>query len=336
MNPNFINSIPLALFVLVAKLSGQESPPAPAESPVKESPATELPKSHSAQEMVFLVKTNLGAGTAFFARMNGKIYLVTNYHVLKGSSRVEFSNLNTKFEIPVTNDIEVADELDLVRIPMKGDVGLDLNVTPNLNASIAAYGNSGGMNVVTMTTGKILGVGPTEIEVSSGFISGNSGGPIIDEGEKVVAVATYAAKDKGVKDWVIRGTRFGETRRFGVRLLNNIKWTSTTLASFQAQTQAIEDAELMRAEYIRFCTQFLKSPFKHHLKPKVNNLELTNLSNIYNIQCKDYETTLSKSVANAAEVDTINKQYHGRLCMLVETLARGISSYAEKVFILNP
>lgn len=272
----------------------------------------------------YLVTTDLGQGSAFLVALHGQVYLVTNYHVLKGASTIECANQFDSFKI-TDGPIEVADDRDLVRIPMDKKDALEINPNVTTDDGVAAFGNSGGKDVVTKLDGKVLGVGPQELEVSCEFIPGNSGGPIADSQGKVAGIATYVARAGGIPDWVKQGTRFEATRRFGVRLTDDILWSKTTLAQFQVETKTLATMDGMFDDFLNIARNIAVEPFEKRLSVKdATDDAVMNLVNSYNI---DVQAVSAKSGHSATEVelDTLNREYHGRVRTYLANLVRAIN-----------
>lgn len=191
-----------------------------------------------------IVKTPGGSGSGFVVQFGGKDskkYLVTNEHVSRGGAPIELISIQgAKIEVV---SIEPANVGDLVRMELKdqsfqGALKIGLN-QQSIGADVCIYGNSDGAGVATEISGKILGVGPDRIEVSADFVRGNSGSPIVFTDGLVAGVATYVMKTPGI-DWVKEGTRFQETRRFGMRL-DVVKWVPVSSNEYYAQVNALAD-----------------------------------------------------------------------------------------------
>ena len=193
------------------------------------------------QSSLVIVTTPNGVGSGFIARMDGRRYLVTNEHVVRGG-KPSFRLLSGR-DLSC-GDMEISDSRDLVRYELfsaipalpvsKGEVAM--------GAPISVFGNSDGAGVATSINGSVLGVGPEAIEVNAPFVQGNSGSPIINERGEVIGVATYALRISTPGDWLREGTRFNNVRRFGVRI-NSSTWKAITEAQYRNRADALNDLE---------------------------------------------------------------------------------------------
>ena len=196
---------------------------------------------NAAASSIAIIKTLRVSGTGFLYQDRGDIYLVTNEHITRGGIPITAQMLNG--EKIVLKSLEIADNLDLVRFKI-GNTNL-----PALKAAMTGYsiddevhviGDSGGQGVATLLRGKILGVGPDRVEVSAEFIHGNSGSPVVLSNGRALAVATYVVLPDDPQDWVKRGTRFNQARRFGLRL-DAAKWIAIKDIDYIALSDAMED-----------------------------------------------------------------------------------------------
>jgi len=274
---------------------------------------------------VYLVDTEDGKGSGFLVRMAGGTYFVTNFHVLEAATKIECSNPSDDFTL-TAGQIQVAADRDLVRIPMNKPTGLTVEDAPRIGAAAAAYGDSGGKDVVTKLDGRILGVGPTELEVSAQFIPGNSGGPIITGSGGVVAVATYVARESGIPDWIKSGTRFKGTRRFGVRVSDNIQWTPMPLTLFETQSAKISQTDDLIDELIAISRELIYSPFRQPLETKFGDIqELANYISSYNNTCREFDQMSGRRVTKD-ELEQANGKFRGRIQQSAADLSRAIDS----------
>ncbi|QBG46322.1 serine protease [Verrucomicrobia bacterium S94] len=195
------------------------------------------------------VETGSARGSAFIAEQDGKTYLFSNQHNFTGATQLELISMHQgriRF-----GSFEFSRSRDLVRFELSRETVEGLGVlklsekNPYIGQKIVVYGNSAGGNVATELRGKVLGVGPRDIEVDAEIVSGNSGSPIIDEQGSVVGVATYVAfqlksDGKDLHNEIFRGTRFRKARRYGVRIPSD-GWVKVDIRQFLNQTYVQED-----------------------------------------------------------------------------------------------
>jgi S1-C subfamily serine protease len=198
---------------------------------------------------LIFVETGVGRGSAFIAEQDGKPYLFSNQHNFMGATQLEFRSMHAG--LVDFGTFEFSRSRDLVRFALDPEKIKELGVlqlsesTPYIDQPIVVYGNSAGGNVATELRGKILGVGPRDIEVDADIVSGNSGSPILDSEGKVLGVATYIAFElefdkKDQRSQIFKGTRFGKTRRYGVRIPDD-GWVQVDLRQFLQQSYVIAD-----------------------------------------------------------------------------------------------
>ena len=197
---------------------------------------------------VAIVEGKQGVGTGFLCEMDGKKYFVTNKHVAnqRGKIKAYFSDGKT-IEFSPKSIIDVATNRDLVRFEVS-DSHPPLKLateSPEIGDKIEFYGNAVGGKVVTVTTGKILAVGPDMIEIDSQIQGGNSGSPLVrtTDGE-VIGVTTMSRFNKIDHDASKVGTRYDPnvklTREFAVRF-TEVKWMSKSYAEFLKGVNTYED-----------------------------------------------------------------------------------------------
>lgn len=176
-----------------------------------------------------IIQSDTGAGSGFFCRINGKTYLISNQHVWLGNVVQKIKDMKNR-DLHVKT-MEFHKELDLVKISVEESdiVGLSpATEQPRIGQNVYVFGNSQGAGVVTRLTGAILGVGPEKLETDAQFVPGNSGSPILSGAGTVLGVATYMSLLAHPEDWTVKGTRFTEPRRFGLRLTDNAVWVSVS------------------------------------------------------------------------------------------------------------
>ncbi|MEZ5325563.1 MAG: serine protease [Verrucomicrobiales bacterium] len=196
----------------------------------------------SERESIILIEGEEGRGSGFVVDLDGTQYVYTNAHVLGVAGKLVFETMSGTEVVPVKL-VEVAEDRDLARIALSQPISKypfrlvpDDTKTP-IGTTVVAYGDSGGQGIITELEGKVLGVGPTEIEVTAEIVPGNSGGPIIVPGTlNVLAISTRALVSTNV---VEKETRFENIRRFGLKPSGVEKWKKTTLSSLDTERKKI-------------------------------------------------------------------------------------------------
>lgn len=190
-----------------------------------------------------IITAGTSTGSGFLCEISGRIRLVTNEHVLRKGRPISASLINGR-KLKLGSTIQLSNDSDLAIIDIVETNDLATLVlsqrAPLIGEQIYVFGNSDGGGVATALEGKIIGIGPDRIEIDAAFVLGNSGSPIMFSDKSVVAVATYVQRSTDPKDWVKKGTRFEDTRRFGL-LLSNRTWISTTPKEYFNQITLFED-----------------------------------------------------------------------------------------------
>lgn len=163
------------------------------------------------------------AGSGFVVRDGGRPYLFTNAHVVRKGAVIAQRLDGTRLRLGSRDD---AVGRDMVRFALEDESvpAFDLAAgVPDIGDPVVVLGNSDGRGVVTEIRGKVIGVGPREIEVDAAFVIGNSGSPVLDRNGRVIGIATYLRDCRNDEDWSKVDTRFNGIRRFALRLLGT-RW----------------------------------------------------------------------------------------------------------------
>ena len=185
------------------------------------------------KDAIAIISSKRGAGTAFIMNHKWDLYLYTNAHVMEllGPSEVRILD-GTVFSIGYNTTLHVAQDRDVVRVKLK-DAKLCLKKAsaPEVKAGedVYVYGNSMGRDVVTVSEGKVIGIGSKMLEVDAPFVSGNSGSPVLNRYGQVIGIATAGANDGG--GWETQGNRYSKNRYF-VTSVQSIPWGEMTLREF--------------------------------------------------------------------------------------------------------
>lgn len=206
-----------------------------------------------------VVKGDEGNGSGFICRLGGRPVLLTNNHVVAGLKQPQFTQLSGA-RVGV-GAAEAAAGYDLMRValtapPSKALEALtDLEAHARIGDDVVVLGNTGGGGVVTSLEGKLLGIGPDRIEVSSEFIPGNSGSPIVHvKTGRVIGIATYLTKRYEEFAGPARGARSGEVvvRRFGYRIDTAKKWEPVNWATFQSEAAQLRKISQLTGDVFDF------------------------------------------------------------------------------------
>ena len=163
------------------------------------------------------------AGSGFIVRDGGRPYLFTNAHVVQRGAVIAHRLDGTRLMLGPRDE---AVGRDMVRFALDESMpAFDLAAgVPDIGDPVVVLGNSDGRGVVTEIRGKVIGVGPREIEVDAAFVIGNSGSPVLDRHGRVIGIATYLRDCRDDTDWSKADTRFNGIRRFALRLLGT-RWS---------------------------------------------------------------------------------------------------------------
>ena len=205
------------------------------------------------KKSLVIIKGKDGVGSGFVASADGKRWIYTNEHVARIGHPLMAVFIDGT-ERAFDGSIEVSQDRDLARVEFKDDrPALKIREdAPSVDELAFVYGNSAGGDVITKIVGMVMGVGDKLIEVSSKFVSGNSGSPILDGKGRVIGVATLATLRRDPEDWVKSDTRFNDVRRFGTRV-NDVVWEPVEWKVYAKATKSYSDFEAYRAFLIPVC-----------------------------------------------------------------------------------
>ena len=188
---------------------------------------------------IVLIKGKTGSGTGFIFTRSGRKFLASNAHVIAGIKAPTLIPMDRSLLKLKSGGASVAVGHDIVLMELEeGGKGMPLvesfESEVAVNDPIAVYGNTGGGDVVTVTQGKLAGIGPNRIEIDAEIERGNSGSPIVHvPSGKVIGVATYATTDD-----LLSGEK--KIRRFGYRLDTVKQWQPMIWARFYTEADMLE------------------------------------------------------------------------------------------------
>jgi hypothetical protein len=227
--------------------------PTPPISPQDQQAAAALVQAYH-DSLVFVTGAD-AAGSGFIATISNGNFLVTNAHVAAGIRDAQFKSLDGTAVQGGTPSIAVGEDIFCMSMPAGGKpLPVMQNVDQNaaIGDSVVVLGNAEGGGVVNTIIGKIVGIGPSLVEVDAPFVPGNSGSPIIHlKSGKVIGVATYASTqeydlttEKKLPAPIIR--------RFGYRIDSIKAWQAVNWQAFNAQAAQMESIEKLTADLADF------------------------------------------------------------------------------------
>lgn len=238
-----LDEAPPALRRLLARGESAPSQPVKPAKPARKVVPGSTPGRDVARAIV-VIEGDLGVGTGFVVRENGRNYLYTAAHVLSGNRRLRVK-LSDGRTISSFGDFEAAEGADLVRIVIDEEVDHALGRASTAGRArdglkVFAAGNADGRGTVGFEPGRVQGVGAESIEIDADVVQGNSGGPILDgDTHEALGVVTHLVAAR--KDQWARETRFSEIRRFGCRLDREWKWRKLPIGRFLTEGRKVRE-----------------------------------------------------------------------------------------------
>ena len=227
-------TIPINRFVKADRERIQAWTPPPIEEPLQD-------------QAVLVLETTDGRGTGFLVQDAGEIWVYTNQHVIRDG--VSLKAFDTEGVAVDLGSLEIALDRDVARFTTKTRRGLFLADFVKTGNEVIVYGNSQGSGVITRSEGEVLGIAPETIEVSAEIVSGNSGGPVVDDQGMVVGISTFVQFGELSDDPTMKSTRFEKPRRFALRLDGDIDFRQVEVEKFeevfnefQAEIQKFDEA----------------------------------------------------------------------------------------------
>ena len=282
-----------------------------------------------------VIETQGGRGSAFITRMDDRLYLLTNQHVIQGSANFTVRMQDGTELTPL--GFEYSTERDLVRMPFTCATPDKLAAIPEHSGSVnpkqpvTVFGNSGGGGVVTRLEGHVVAATDDVIEVTAPFIQGNSGGPIVDAQFRLLGVSSWVQKHSAnpalnawLKDHRARTRSGGDTvYRFGFRVGKGHRWISGVHAACLDQGQQLQDLNAFQLALINL----------HHLSTTakdpaaaLDQIALTGLNYHDPVWMGHTKTLIRKLKANVKAGQRQPKEPYPALAEAHDTLKRAIQS----------
>jgi Trypsin-like peptidase domain len=234
-----------------AQRLSREDPDRRAEAaPPKRSPADFV---HDHNASLIIVKGDDGAASGFICKSGQSTFLFTNIHVVADLAHPAFTRLDGAAAI--TGAVDLAAGRDIARFELQKppenplEISTDLNDSVRIGDEVVVPGNSGGGGVATIIKGAVVGIGPDRIEVSTPFIPGNSGSPIIHiKTGKVIGIATYVT----MRNEDPTRNRDVAVRHFGYRIDTAAAWERVEWNAFHQDAEGVQQVSELTRDVINF------------------------------------------------------------------------------------
>lgn len=194
---------------------------------------------------VVTIKGDKGAGTGFVTKFRGNLVVITNQHVLANNARLTISDnqgkrlKGTKFAAAGDADIAMIQLDDPSPTQAFLELAESAESASRKDTVVMIPGNSNGDGVITVTPGKVIGIGAKKIEVDNPIYPGNSGSPIIvKDSNLVIGVLTEAhvlqLDEVSKKSFENDDSQIkSDIRYFGHRIDNVSRWTGLNWKNFR-------------------------------------------------------------------------------------------------------
>lgn len=269
--------------------------------------------SQAGQHMVS-VRTDTSIGSAFKVKIDDCVYLYTCFHCVVDLKPIVARAMDGR--ILNLGEFEICEGRDLVRfaLPEEND-GLLLAPSDMLRVGgcVIAYGDTHGGGVVTQNKGKILAVGIDKIEIDATILSGNSGGPVLNEKGLVVGVASLLTKREDI--WS-KGTRYADVRKFAERADGGV-WQAFDYEEFRETYSFVYDTFVFLQEVRDFEAEMFRRELSSRMfRPPQRNSEYKG-----NFGYAGYAQQLYKNWNSIADADEYRKSLWAKLGGKVGTRA---------------
>jgi Tfp pilus assembly protein PilF len=191
----------------------------------------------------------LKLGSGFFISQNGDI--ITNYHVLEGSSSAEIKTSDGKI-YPITYIVAEDEQSDIIRlsvdIPSKYVHSLSLSATvPEVGERILVYGSPLGLEK-TVSDGIISAIREVPgygklIQITAPISPGSSGSPVLNMKGEVIGIATFQFIEGQNLNFAIPGERIANL------ILSKEKKTLTSEELFGQEEKNKKDSDYAYEAY---------------------------------------------------------------------------------------
>lgn len=263
------------------------------------------------ENSTIIIEAGDGAGSGFLCFMDGRVFLVTNQHVIAGvdPARLTFKTADGK-SYP-RGPLEISPEHDLARFPVSVHHGLELAGATSFSGKVTAYGNSMGTGVITREQGEIMGMGSGMVEITAQIVPGNSGGPVVGEDGKVVGVSTLVIS--GTENWVTQGSRYAEARRYATVIRNGMDWQALPWDSYYRNTRTFAQEEQKLEQVVMVASLILQNPISQ-VSASSSNLvpEVARVLEQHREDIRYIDGVRATGLMSSNQIHSLNRSYLNR------------------------
>lgn len=201
-------------------------------------------------------KNTVQSGSGFF--VNNKGYYITNYHVIDGcstNSRILISGTEISSKIIATDKLN---DLAILKSNLSGNNFLNFSTkSPKKLEKIFVAGYPFGKGLsddLKFTQGIVSSLkgfqdNSNQIQIDAAINSGNSGGPIVNENGKLIAVAV-SGLDKSLSEGIGFGIKSSSVMNF--LDVNEIEYSTSSITNYNLSTKKLADI-LEKGTVYTFC-----------------------------------------------------------------------------------
>jgi S1-C subfamily serine protease len=193
-----------ALFPKAVATPPSTASPTRGTASVTRAPATTTRAAMLKDAMTAVVLVTAGdkSGSGFFVGSTG--LLLTNAHVVEGSSRIAIHTTSGESFLATPVRISTERDLALLKVSVTPQIALRLGSSSSVSVGtdVVAIGNPLGLQG-TVTKGIVSAIrkfdGMTFLQIDAAINAGNSGGPLLTEAGEVIGINTWKVKAEGVE-----------------------------------------------------------------------------------------------------------------------------------------
>ena len=250
---------------------------------------------------ILVAKSKDATATAFFAEIKKRYFIVTNMHVMEAEGEVSFYTYNgQEIKMPKTGFFSKGKDVFMLPINSIPEGCIALPTEENVSASLkigddlVICGNSMGGGTLVHSIGKVVAVGPVNIEHSCNVQNGHSGSPIYcKNSKKVVGVLSHSMHFATTDGEITLGKTPKakikmKVRFFGYRFDNIRDWTPIKTDKFIELSKEMQGF-VKKYEHIRLVVQ------ENMVSSSYDYPEIKKIVSSYNNKSKGSSVALSSA-----------------------------------------